>query len=63
MDRFDRAQKIEERERKIAIGNRVQYQGESAANCINCCEPIPQERRDAIPGVQRCTHCQQLNEA
>ncbi|MEJ1412776.1 MAG: TraR/DksA C4-type zinc finger protein [Candidatus Sedimenticola sp. (ex Thyasira tokunagai)] len=63
MDRFDRAQILEERDRKNAIASRVQYQGTSADDCIDCANPIPQERRDAIPGVQRCTHCQQLNEA
>lgn len=31
---------------------------ESAAFCAECDEPIPQARRDAIPGVQLCVACQ-----
>lgn len=30
----------------------------SAEFCAECDEPIPQARRDAIPGVQRCVSCQ-----
>lgn len=31
---------------------------ESAEFCAECDEPIPQARRDAIPGVQLCVACQ-----
>lgn len=34
------------------------HTGESAAFCEECDEPIPQARRDAIPGVQLCITCQ-----
>ncbi|MDO5705538.1 MAG: DksA/TraR family C4-type zinc finger protein [Paracoccus sp. (in: a-proteobacteria)] len=30
----------------------------SAEFCAECDEPIPQARRDAIPGVQLCISCQ-----
>lgn len=30
----------------------------SAEFCADCDEPIPQARRDAIPGVQLCVACQ-----
>lgn len=32
--------------------------GESALFCEECGDPIPQARRDAIPGVQLCVNCQ-----
>ena len=32
--------------------------GDSAEFCIECDEPIPQARRDAVPGVQLCVACQ-----
>ncbi|CAM3622548.1 DksA/TraR family C4-type zinc finger protein [Parendozoicomonas haliclonae] len=33
-------------------------QGESAEFCVDCDEPIPEARRRALPGVQRCLKCQ-----
>ncbi len=33
--------------------------GESAEFCIECDEPIPEKRREAIPGVKLCIDCQQ----
>ncbi|PKL95850.1 MAG: hypothetical protein CVV18_03905 [Gammaproteobacteria bacterium HGW-Gammaproteobacteria-8] len=39
---------------------RVRLQvGESRSNCSDCDEPIPEARKKAIPGVQRCVACQQ----
>ena len=35
------------------------YQGESAAECAECGEEIPNARRKALPGVQLCVSCQQ----
>lgn len=35
------------------------YQGESAEECAECGETIPEARRKALPGVQRCVGCQQ----
>ena len=55
---FEMAQAREEAERVAAIANRVQYQGESALDREECGEPIPQGRREALPGVQTCVHCQ-----
>ncbi|MFD1880341.1 DksA/TraR family C4-type zinc finger protein [Paracoccus pacificus] len=37
--------------------------GESLAECEECGEPIPQGRREAVPGVRLCVACQQGNEA
>jgi len=32
--------------------------GESLTHCAECEEEIPQERRDAVPGVKLCIDCQ-----
>ncbi|SHI86027.1 DksA/TraR family C4-type zinc finger protein [Wenxinia saemankumensis] len=32
-------------------------QGESAEDCAECGEPIPQKRREALPGVKLCVDC------
>lgn len=37
--------------------------GESAAFCEECDSPIPEPRREAIPGVQLCISCQSNVEA
>lgn len=34
-------------------------QGESLAFCEDCDAPIPEKRRQAIPGVRRCVACQE----
>lgn len=31
--------------------------GESAAECVECGEPIPPARRQAVPGVKLCIDC------
>lgn len=36
--------------------------GESAKVCEECGEPIPEQRRVAVPGVQLCIACQRLEE-
>jgi len=33
--------------------------GQSLANCAECGEPIPDARREALPGVRLCLPCQQ----
>jgi phage/conjugal plasmid C-4 type zinc finger TraR family protein len=33
-------------------------QGESLRACEECGEPIPEARRQALPGVRRCVPCQ-----
>jgi len=32
-------------------------QGESLSHCADCDEPIPEARRQAIPGVKLCLDC------
>jgi phage/conjugal plasmid C-4 type zinc finger TraR family protein len=38
-------------------------QGESAEECDDCGEPIPQQRREALPGVRTCVACQSGRDA
>jgi phage/conjugal plasmid C-4 type zinc finger TraR family protein len=33
-------------------------QGESATHCDLCGDPIPEGRREAVPGVRTCVACQ-----
>jgi len=35
-------------------------QRESAHECGECGEPIPEKRREKVPGCQYCTTCQEL---
>jgi phage/conjugal plasmid C-4 type zinc finger TraR family protein len=37
--------------------------GESLANCEECDKPIPEARREAIPGVRLCVACQSAQDA
>jgi phage/conjugal plasmid C-4 type zinc finger TraR family protein len=37
--------------------------GESAEDCDECGEPIPEARRKALPGVRRCVACQSERDA
>lgn len=34
-------------------------EGESLAHCEECDEPIPEARRQALPGVRLCVRCQE----
>ncbi|GAW35969.1 hypothetical protein RA2_03037 [Roseovarius sp. A-2] len=36
---------------------RAQPQGKSLTHCADCEEPIPEARRNAIPGVKLCIDC------
>ncbi|MBP6543213.1 MAG: TraR/DksA C4-type zinc finger protein [Piscinibacter sp.] len=69
MDEHDIAQDLAQRERDAALAAHrrahppaaLDWRTASAKWCIEpCCgERIPDERRRAIPGVQRCVDCQQ----
>lgn len=57
---FDRAQRLEARQRKHAIAAqlaKVLPTGPSRTHCKDCDEPIPEDRR-ALGGKTRCTPCQ-----
>jgi phage/conjugal plasmid C-4 type zinc finger TraR family protein len=62
-DVFDRAQEREEEMRQDALAKQARRArpaaGDSALVCAVCEEPIPGERRQALPGVQTCIPCQE----
>ncbi|MDY0212568.1 MAG: TraR/DksA C4-type zinc finger protein [Desulfuromonadaceae bacterium] len=63
MDDADRAQRDAEllarlEERAAALRTRPI----TRTHCIDCEEPIPEGRRKAVPGCQRCIECQELHE-
>jgi phage/conjugal plasmid C-4 type zinc finger TraR family protein len=37
-------------------------QGESLSHCADCGKPIPEARRNAIPGVRMCVACQEAED-
>ena len=47
----------------IAIARRRLAGGETLLECVDCGEEIPEPRRQAMPGVTRCIHCQSEREA
>ena len=61
-DVFDRAQEREEQMRQDALAKQTRKAqpaaGDSALICAMCEEPIPEARRQAMPGVQTCIECQ-----
>lgn len=68
-DVFDRATEIEEVTREDALDRQRRRTGlrgktaeDSAIVCRECEEPIPEARRQAMPGVQTCIDCQTLLE-
>ena len=72
MDDIDRAQTINEQFQGDALARHLRTQRGQApslkgpvplnSHCRDCEEPIPQARRSAIPGCQRCIDCQTLHE-
>lgn len=67
MDDFDHASDIEEQYRALAIAaatRPARSAAVSAVFCQNeaCGEPIPDERRRAVPGCRFCIECQERRE-
>ncbi|MDP2432908.1 MAG: TraR/DksA family transcriptional regulator [Pseudomonadota bacterium] len=76
-DEIDRAQDLEQAQRDDALAVRFRRaHGEasreelehmdwrviSALVCVDCDSPIPDARRQAVPGCARCTECQSYYE-
>ena len=68
-DQFDRASEIEEAQREDALQAQARRAGldgktiaDSAEECQMCGEPIPELRRQAVPGVTTCIECQRFSE-
>lgn len=68
-DDIDRAQDLEARQRDTALRRQATRAGllgktmtDSATECQDCEQPIPEARRWAMPGCQRCVKCQSAQE-
>lgn len=68
-DLFDRASDREAELLAEALYEQQQRSGlagktisDSAHECVDCEEQIPELRRAAVPGVQRCVGCEELAE-
>ena len=67
MDALDQTQRAEELILRSAT-DRARYPAgglpgrPSRKICADCDEPIPELRRSAVPGVQRCINCQRERE-
>ncbi|QKJ86519.1 DksA/TraR family C4-type zinc finger protein [Paramixta manurensis] len=46
----------------VSRARRQLHSGASASECQECGEPIPEARRQALPGVQYCLACQQARD-
>jgi phage/conjugal plasmid C-4 type zinc finger TraR family protein len=64
-DECDNAQAVEALHLKIALKNAGSstLQRESLHYCEECDEPIPEARRQAVPGVRLCVDCQEDTDA
>lgn len=59
-DIIDTAAEIEELQRNAALSaHRIDRNAVSAERCEECDELIPEPRRAAVPGCQRCASCQE----
>lgn len=63
-DEIDQIQETYERELNSMLAERLNHRpaSESRRDCIDCEEPIPEARRKAAKGCQRCIACQTLHE-
>ncbi|HGY5247290.1 TPA: TraR/DksA family transcriptional regulator [Aeromonas salmonicida subsp. pectinolytica] len=61
MDDIDRATRHAARMLAAQLASQVgkgSYQGDSRHLCEECDDPIPEERRQRVPGVRKCVPCQ-----
>lgn len=60
---IDQASALEEMMREQAIAaHRLNHNAVSATHCVECEEELPEARRKAYPGCQRCADCQEEEE-
>ena len=64
MDIADQASDREMADREFALAARrtARPAGRSASHCLDCGEPIPEARQQAVPGVTLCVECQTFQE-
>ncbi len=60
-DELERLAAISEQQLAARV-HAARISGTGPHYCIDCDEPIPQARREAIRGCERCTDCQTLAE-
>ncbi len=63
-DEIDQAQHHNEWHQRLAL-KQAQAKAStqpSRLECLDCEEPIPEARRQAVPGCKRCIDCQTLHE-
>ncbi|AUY08126.1 conjugal transfer protein TraR [Aeromonas sp. ASNIH2] len=60
-DELERLANISEQQIAARV-HAARISGTGPHYCIDCDEPIPQARREAIRGCERCTDCQTLAE-
>lgn len=57
---IDQANELAERRLEQTIQNmRIDHNAVSATHCVDCGEGIPERRREAVAGCQRCAECQE----
>ncbi len=60
---IDQANELAERRLEMTIQNmRINHAAVSATHCCDCVEEIPEQRREAVAGCQRCADCQEEEE-
>lgn len=63
VDLVDGAQELEHRLRQAALARAAaRNQADGRADCADCGEPIPPERRAAVPEAETCVDCQSRRE-
>lgn len=56
---IDQANELAQRRLEMTIQNtRINHNAVSATHCCDCGEEIPEQRREAVAGCQRCADCQ-----
>ncbi|MFA0085348.1 MULTISPECIES: TraR/DksA C4-type zinc finger protein [Vibrio] len=66
-DVIDHASGLEAQFTQVALAHHLarakqNEQRESAQDCEECGDPIPEQRRQKVPGCQYCTQCQSSRE-
>lgn len=64
MDIADQAsdREMADREFALAAQRAAHPAGRSASHCLDCGAPIPEARRQAVPGVTLCVECRTAQE-
>lgn len=62
-DAVDRANEYVQAMVDTRLARLHRYAGDGPAECESCDQPIPEARRQALPGVTLCIHCQERKEA